>query len=330
MSAFRNHRFRRANTEREAFFSIDQYISRLMQEMNEETETARTFTEIDESILYMRYLRETMMEYNANMQQFLHTMDTLEQHMYNRNEIRHPRRAQAPHRRPEPVYTVPLNDTRANTTRPRPTQPYQNSVFYRTLRAFIPNFQDVVVRPTQEQIENATEQFVFRSSEDQTHTRCPITLEDFQDGDNVTRIRQCGHTFQNAGLSNWFTSNVRCPVCRYDIREWTPHVDEHTDEPSAFAQQTEMDAHQPHSVTGEEASGERDETTSQTSRINSLINEITSGLNNAIQTHISTEYNRNSYRHSELHPDTTLYTFNIPLIYEDSFDLSNVTLRAYM
>ena len=313
MSAFRNYRFRRANTERESF------ISNLMQEMDEEREPTRPFTEMDESLLYMRYLRETMMEYNTNMQQFLQTMDTLEQHMYTRNEIRHPRREPAPHRRPEPIYTVPLNDTRANPMRQRPMQPHDNSVFYRTLRAFIPNFQDVVIRPTQEQIENATEQIVFRSSEDETHARCPITLEDFQDGDTVTRICHCGHTFQNTALSNWFTTNVRCPVCRYDIREWTPDVEE----PSTFTEQPQSDSGA--------ADAEQAETPSQTtSRINSLIHEITSGLNSAIQTHISTEFNRNSYRHSELHPDTTLYTFNIPLIYEDGVDVSNVTLRAYM
>jgi hypothetical protein len=212
-----------------------------------------------------------------------------------------------PPRRAEPVYTVPLNDTRPtpNPMRQRPT--FNDSVFYRTLRAFIPNYQDVVVRPTQEQIENATEQIVFRSSEDQTHTRCPITLEDFQDGDTVTRIRHCGHTFQNTGLSNWFTTNVRCPVCRYDIREWTPDVGEHADETSA------------------EPSAEP---SAATSRINSLINEITSGLNNAIQTHISTEYNRSTYRQSELLPDTTVYTFNIPLIYENIIDASDIIHRS--
>jgi hypothetical protein len=78
-------------------------------------------------------------------------------------------------------------------------------------------FQDIIVRPTQEQIHSATQQLTFESSSI-NQTRCPITLEDFEDGQIVRQITHCGHTFCENAIQNWFLTNVRCPVCRYDIR----------------------------------------------------------------------------------------------------------------
>jgi hypothetical protein len=45
-------------------------------------------------------------------------------------------------------------------------------------------------------------------------------MEDFNDNDMVTVIRHCGHTFHTESLLNWFRTNCRCPVCRYDIRDY--------------------------------------------------------------------------------------------------------------
>jgi hypothetical protein len=78
------------------------------------------------------------------------------------------------------------------------------------------NLTPVVVRPTDSQIENATERIPF----DQTmvNTSCPITQSPFQTNDRIIRIRHCGHCFIEEGLIDWFRQSVRCPVCRYDIR----------------------------------------------------------------------------------------------------------------
>jgi len=78
---------------------------------------------------------------------------------------------------------------------------------------------NVIVRPTQEQIHNATIALEYDSNI-VTQTRCPITLGDFETGEIVRQIRHCGHTFCETALQNWFGSNVRCPVCRYDIRTY--------------------------------------------------------------------------------------------------------------
>ena len=81
-------------------------------------------------------------------------------------------------------------------------------------------FEDVVIRPTDIQINRALESFIYENTMNLINTRCPITLEEFNEGDNVRRIKHCGHTFRRDSINNWFRSSVRCPVCRYDIREY--------------------------------------------------------------------------------------------------------------
>jgi hypothetical protein len=89
-------------------------------------------------------------------------------------------------------------------------------------------FQNVTIRPTAEQIENATELLDYTERLEIRDDRCPISLEEFQEGDQVRRIMHCGHTFNELSFQSWFNSNVRCPVCRYDIRE-TANQEENND-----------------------------------------------------------------------------------------------------
>ena len=83
--------------------------------------------------------------------------------------------------------------------------------------------ENVIVRPTNEQFNSATIDYDFSIDDivNNTNTRCPIVLEDFQEGDHVCKIRHCGHTFYREQIYNWFQVNVRCPVCRYDIRDYS-------------------------------------------------------------------------------------------------------------
>jgi len=85
------------------------------------------------------------------------------------------------------------------------------------------NLTDVVVAPTETEIQNATRNIVFDASGSHVNTNCPISLEPFEHGQEVCEIIYCGHLFNNAELQNWFRGNVRCPVCRYDIRNYSQH-----------------------------------------------------------------------------------------------------------
>lgn len=84
--------------------------------------------------------------------------------------------------------------------------------------------ENVIVAPTSQQIEDATEDIVFNEENIDriNETRCPITLEDFQENQVLVRIRRCGHVFSQEPFRNWFRQSVRCPVCRHDIRDNIP------------------------------------------------------------------------------------------------------------
>jgi hypothetical protein len=84
--------------------------------------------------------------------------------------------------------------------------------------------EPVNIYPTQAQIDNAVRTVHYRDIVSPLNTQCPIGLEDFDDNDIVMVIRQCGHIFNRNNLMNWFRSNCKCPVCRYDIRNYNPRT----------------------------------------------------------------------------------------------------------
>jgi hypothetical protein len=82
--------------------------------------------------------------------------------------------------------------------------------------------QPVTVSPSLNQIQTATRSYNYSSQEIRANPDevCPITLEQFEEGDEVCVIIYCNHLFKKEALYRWFNSNVRCPVCRYDVREY--------------------------------------------------------------------------------------------------------------
>ena len=80
-------------------------------------------------------------------------------------------------------------------------------------------FSNVIIRPTQEEIHRATEDLTYNTNLELDQEHCPISLDEFREGDQILRIRHCGHVFGSLSLHSWFNSNVRCPVCRFDIRD---------------------------------------------------------------------------------------------------------------
>ena len=131
-------------------------------------------------------------------------------------------------------YRTPTNTRRVNPNNVRPVT--SNNVtdngarinqlsnteffnqFFNMFNTDLNNLTPVTVRPTQTQIINATE--IISINENMVNTICPILQTTFQDGDRISRIKQCGHCFIEEGLMVWFNQSVRCPVCRYDIRDY--------------------------------------------------------------------------------------------------------------
>ena len=71
--------------------------------------------------------------------------------------------------------------------------------------------ENVIVAPTPAQI--AHELIPLEASSAQT---CSICQDGIQaDG---CQLRGCGHAYHRACIQVWFSTSVRCPVCRRDIR----------------------------------------------------------------------------------------------------------------
>jgi len=94
---------------------------------------------------------------------------------------------------------------------------------------------------TREQIAVSTQTYGFTApigvdALDPSSNVCPISLEPFQLGDVVCEIRECGHKFKRPNLMHWFRRDARCPVCRYDLRDYvhqyTQEYNENTHPPS--------------------------------------------------------------------------------------------------
>jgi len=113
-----------------------------------------------------------------------------------------------------------MNQRRDHTEYMYRTVPITQSIFSPLLRNRQNVLQDVVVRPSQQQIVTATELVIFDENIQNNNTNCPITLEPFLHGEEIYRIRHCSHLFKKNALYDWFRRNVRCPVCRYDIRDY--------------------------------------------------------------------------------------------------------------
>lgn len=84
----------------------------------------------------------------------------------------------------------------------------------------------VTVRPTQEQINNASRLVRYSDIQNPNSTSCVISLEPFESNDNVRQLHHCGHIFFPDQFNQWFTNHVRCPICRHDIRNYNTNTQE--------------------------------------------------------------------------------------------------------
>ena len=152
------------------------------------------------------------------------------------------------------VNTINRNNGRQNTTHfisPVANRPRMDSISYADVSSnYLDNtsidtyasyiirefFTPVNVYPTQEQINRASRIVRYGDIVRPTNTTCPITLETFNDNSEVTIIRHCGHAFNTDDFNSWFRINCRCPVCRYDIRDYT------TDPDASVVREVEQDS----------------------------------------------------------------------------------------
>lgn len=260
----------------------------------------------------MRLLNENIQTYQLNMRAY---MDIVHYALHNMRESSS-----------RPVYRNPSPTPPTSRTNPRTLH---QSLSYLLFPGTGTQFQDVVVRPSTEQIDLATELIEYRPNLPLTNLRCPITLDEFQEGDIIRRIRYCGHSFKSQSLENWFETNVRCPICRYDIRTYqTP--DRNTSNVEDVEEVEDVE-----DVEDTQVSDPIDNTNASSDSISSnplpstniLRNEslmLTSGINDLFQSFSNTLTDGISRLTNQ--PDLSnglIYRLEIPIDYEEQYDSSD-------
>jgi len=117
-------------------------------------------------------------------------------------------------------YTIPFRQENTNNTN-NTNRSERTSNFSRLMQNF---FEPIEIFPTHTQIEAATRNVRYSDILNPVNRSCPISLEPFNDNDIVSVIRFCSHIFKREELTTWFRTNCRCPVCRYDIRNYNANI----------------------------------------------------------------------------------------------------------
>lgn len=55
------------------------------------------------------------------------------------------------------------------------------------------------------------------SSGIEQNAMCPISMEEFREGEVICRLNRCSHTFKRQPLRRWLRNHNTCPVCRVEI-----------------------------------------------------------------------------------------------------------------
>jgi len=251
---------------------------------------------MDNSVIRVEILRviqnynENIRDYNNNMKDMIAIYNTMiqETSVMNRNQS---------NRSLHPMNIVPINNNiwsdyllQFRSTQPPIQRPINNT-----------HLEDIVVRPTSEQIILATE--IITWTDDISQNSCPITLEHFTEGQSICKIRFCQHMFQTVGLMRWFDRHVGCPVCRYDIREFNRYTESEESE--------ELDSYSYNDTILD----------SSLNLINEHSNSNTSSrinLSNILRNLISSELNRSVPLVNNSMNDL-FYSFNIPIEMDISY-----------
>lgn len=79
---------------------------------------------------------------------------------------------------------------------------------------------------TPEEILHETAETAYDSSDHRMAAQCPISFDEFREGENILQIRRCGHIFKPDELRRWLTRHTGCPVCRRELRDTAFPTDE--------------------------------------------------------------------------------------------------------
>ena len=120
---------------------------------------------------------------------------------------------------PELVEITLVNGTSNIRTSLAETSNFQNiNTNNQDIEPNMNDFQDVVVGSSIEQLRKGSSVHIYKNLYSDIPS-CTICMENFNDEDIVRILGDCNHIFHITCCDIWMETNVRCPVCRKDIRE---------------------------------------------------------------------------------------------------------------
>jgi hypothetical protein len=186
----------------------------LLNLLNNTFPAANTSTQSDQIIHILDRYQRNIELYNRNME------------VYNRNvNIMLPqiRINTQPNTNAHTVRTNPLSSGRYWTAgyfaSPNTTSQSNRDISDNDIpTAYATSTQSNQTIPTVNMTQEITE---FICSEADSIGVCPITLSQFEVGENLCKINRCGHVFKRNALYRWVYDNGTCPVCRCSLQSWT-------------------------------------------------------------------------------------------------------------
>lgn len=256
---------------------------------------------------YMFAIRDHMSQYNQMSRTYLQMMQTSYTSLQNRNRNHHnnvfePPPQPRPQSRPQPP-PQPQPRTRGRPVVEAPRR-YTNTTMRNIYTTTIPltphRYENVTIRPTQEQIQRAVRRVVYDDAVENLSRSCPITLEQFENGEEISQIIHCGHCFSQDALTNLFRTSVRCPVCRFDVRDTltTTNQNINSNPPSRLSSRTRRNRDDIHNTNTETPTDPQLQES-----IESMVSMVTSLISERRNLDISGNF---------------IYTFEIPLSYYDT------------
>jgi len=89
------------------------------------------------------------------------------------------------------------------------------------LNMTLQNYDPVRIRPSIAQVRRSTRIMLYNELDSsRNQTICPITRENFTPNTSIMQIIPCGHIFSELSLRRHFRFSSRCPLCRFDIRDY--------------------------------------------------------------------------------------------------------------
>ena len=171
--------------------------------------TNQNMSENTQSLRYVNRQLDTInnliQNYNNNMDEYQRNMGLLATMLYSNGQLFRWSMMQHPQRTYNRIPTQGPYFTYSNIRRPMQ-------------RTFTPR-----VSISEEEINNIVRTFTYSEeiSSSLNDTRCPISWQEYNNGDELCEINACGHVFLKSNLLRWLQRNNTCPTCRRELRENT-------------------------------------------------------------------------------------------------------------